>query len=357
MQAIRYALSGAAIGLGLPVLATFVEARMRFGGDLLAAQKGSPLLWIIDTAPLIASFLAMLVGRHQDELLDMERSSQRGFSATADDLSAAAQSLLTTVQSFSAMTAETAASVKETTQTMSGLSHTAMQAALTAETVIGLAQQSRKSSEDGMQAVEVTCAGMAKVAEEVRALSSRIDALNGRMRDILAITSVAGEIADRSEGLADRAEAEARKAGPAASGFDEVARELRAHAIDARGAAGRVQMILGEIHKAMLATLTAVELGSRRAESGAEVAAGTGETIRNLAAIIRESSEAAKQIATVAQQQDRGFDEVLKAMNEIYRAVEEGVAATQRVAQEAKALSELARVIKQQVRSAPAASG
>jgi methyl-accepting chemotaxis protein len=356
MQAIRYALVGGAIGLGFPVLATFVEARLRYSGNLLAAQKESPLLWIIDTAPLVVSFLAMLVGRRQDALVDLERSSERGFSATADDLSAAAQALLTTVQAFSAMTAETAASVKETTQTMSGLSHTAMQAALTAETVIGLAQQSRKSSEEGLQAVEVTCSGMAKLAEEVRGLSSRIDALNARMRDILSITSLASEIADRSERLADRAEAEARKAGPSASGSADMARELRAHATDARSAARRVQAILGEIHKAMLATLTAVEMASRRAESGVVVAAGTGETIRKLAANIRESSEAAKQIATVAQQQDRGFDEVLKAMNEIYRAVEEGVAATQQVAQEAKALNELALVIKEQVHGAQRAS-
>ncbi len=348
MHSRRYALVGVAIGIVLPLVLTFVEASLRYGGDFFAAQKDSPLLWIIDTVPLVVGFLAMLVGRHQDALQALERSSEQGFRATSTDLSAAAQSLLSTVQSFSAMTHETAASVKETTQTMTGLSQTAMQAALTAETVSGLAQQSRKSSEEGLRAVEVTCAGMAKVAEEVRGLSSRIDALNARMRDILAITAVVGEIADRSERLARAAETEARLPVPSAEGFSTVARELRDLATSAREAASSVQTILGEAHRAMLATLTAVEVGSRRAESGAEVAAGTGETIRKLATTIRDSSDAAKQIATVAQQQDRAFDEVLKAMNEIYRAVEEGVVATQRVSQEAKALLALAQVLKRQ---------
>lgn len=349
MYTILFSVSGVFFGVCLFLFGFFIETHAHFSGDFLAAQRGSPVLWVFDLLPLVSGFAGMILGRQKDALKQLERSSKLGFSATADDLSAAAQSLLNTVQSFSAMTAETAASVKETTQTMSGLSHTAMQAALTAETVIGLAQQSRKSSEDGLQAVEVTCAGMAKVAEEVRALSSRIDSLNSRMRDILTITGVVGSIADRSERLAVRAETESQNAGTSASGFVEVARELREHAVDARSATSRVQMILGEVHKAMLATLTAVEMGSRRAESGAEVAAGTGETIRKLAGMIRESSEAAKQIATVAQQQDRGFDEVLKAMNEIYRAVEEGVAATQKVAQEARALNEIAQVIKEQV--------
>ncbi len=352
MHSRRYALTAVAIGIGLPLLATFVEARLRFDGDFLAAQKGSPLLWIIDTTPLVLSFLAMLVGRRQDALVALERSSEQGFVATANDISTAVQSLLSTVQALRAMTAETAASVKETTQTMSGLSHTAMQAALTAETVIGLAQQSRKSSEEGLQAVEVTCAGMVKVAEDVRGLSSRIDALNARMRDILAITTVTANIADRSERIGDRAETEVSRAAAQAApapGFAAVVRDLRELGIDARSAANRVHAMLGEAHKAMLATLTAVEVSGRRAESGVLVAAGTGETIRKLGATIRDSSEAAKQIATVAQQQDRAFDEVLKAMNEIYKAVEEGDAATQQVAQEANALRALAQVLKRQV--------
>lgn len=346
-----YGLIGAAIGLPLPLAATFIEAGQHFGGvspsSLAAAQASSPLLWIIDTVPIVMGFLALLVGRRQETIADLESSTTAGSLQTAGDLSAAARALLTTVQSFSAMTVDTAASVRQTSNTMSQLSHTAMQAALTAETVIGLAQKSQKSSQDGLSAVQATSAGMAKVAAEVRSLTARIEALNARVRDIFAITGVVNDIADRSSKLAEQAEA--GQALPSADGFALVARELRAHATDARNAAGRVQVILGEVHKAMLAALTAVETGGREAEAGASLARSTGEIIQRLAEVISESSEAARRIATVAQHQDRDIDEVLRAMNEVYLAVEEGQAATRKVAAEAQALNSLAEGLKRQV--------
>jgi methyl-accepting chemotaxis protein len=110
-----------------------------------------------------------------------------------------------------------------------------------------------------------------------------------------------------------------------------------------------VKVILTDVHKAMLAAMTAAEVGVRRAEQGAAVASGTGEAIRRLATALRDSSQAAREIATVAQQQDHGIDQVLKAMNEIYLATQETMASTQAVATEAKALNDLASGLKRAV--------
>jgi methyl-accepting chemotaxis protein len=49
----------------------------------------------------------------------------------------------------------------------------------------------------------------------------------------------------------------------------------------------------------------------------------------------------------VAQQQDHGIDQVLRAMNEIYLATQETMSTTQAVATEAKALNDLATSLKQ----------
>ncbi|HTN53150.1 MAG TPA: methyl-accepting chemotaxis protein, partial [Anaeromyxobacter sp.] len=51
---------------------------------------------------------------------------------------------------------------------------------------------------------------------------------------------------------------------------------------------------------------------------------------------------AAKEIARVAQQQESGFEQVLKAMTEIAHATEETVASTEAVGQEARSLNDLA---------------
>lgn len=349
----RYAIWGALFGLGFPIIGTIIEASARGYGlhlaGLLTAQESSPLLWIVDTAPFFLGGFASLAGRHQDRILEIEGARRDGYLKTASELFTAAQALLSTVSSFSSMTAETAASVRETTATMGQLGQTATKAALTAETVIGLARQGERASVEGLTAVESSLGEMVKLADEVRALSQRIEALNGRMRDIFEIASVVNYVADRSQRLADAAAAESTKAGPAARGFQGVVTEMRSHADEAKKAAAQVKGILSEVHKAMLAAMTAAEVGIRRAEQGAQVASGTGETIRRLATALRDSSQAAKEIATVAQQQDHGIDQVLKAMNEIYLATQETMSSTQAVATEAKALNDLASGLKRAV--------
>ncbi len=353
MHTRRFAIYGAALGVFFPVIGTVIEAFTRGHGlglgELLRAQAGSPLLWIIDTAPFFMGVLASLAGRGQDQILAVDEARRDGYLRTASELFTAAQALLSTVSSFSSMTAETAASVRETTATMGALGQTATKAALTAETVIGLARQGEKTSVEGLAAVESSLGEMMKLADEVRGLSSRIEALNGRMRDIFEIASVVNYIADRSQKLADRATSESARVGGGVRGFSEVVSEMRSHSDEAKRAAVQVKGILSDVHKAMLAAMTAAEVGIRRAEQGASVASSTGETIRRLATALRDSSQAAKEIATVAQQQDHGIDQVLKAMNEIYLATQETMSSTQAVATEAKALNDLASGLKRAV--------
>jgi methyl-accepting chemotaxis protein len=352
MNARKYSLYGVILGAFFPVIGIIIDAGtspagFSLDGALLAVQK--PLVLIIVTAPLFLGTMAWVAGHAQDEALRAEAGRREGFLQAAKTLVTMAQSLLSNVSAFSSMAAETAASVRETTATMGQLSQTATKAALTAETVIGLAQAGARVSTEGLKAVDTSQAEMAKLADEVRQLSQRIEALNARMRDIFEIASVVNYIADRSQRLADRAAQEAAAAAAGGGGFADVVGEMRHHAEDAKRAAAQVKGILSEVHKAMLAAMTAAEVGIRRAEQGATVASGTGDTIRRLATALGDSSEAAREIATVAQQQDHGIEQVLKAMNEIYLATQETMSNIQSVAAEARALNDMATGLKRAV--------
>jgi methyl-accepting chemotaxis protein len=344
-------LTGILLGAGLLLLATLIEAHFRFGGDLVAAQLGSPLLWLIDTAPVVVTFLAWMVGRRQDQLVEVEAARGAAAIGTAEELSSAARELFQSVSAFSAVTAQSAASVQETTRTMSALSKTAMRAALTAETVVGLAQKSTRSSEEGLRAVEQATGGMVKLAGDVGGWASRTEVLSGKMRDIFAVTAVMGEIADRSQMLAAEAGAESERAGEAGKGFGRIAGQIREHAADARRAAAEVRTLLVEVEQALAAALAAMEGGRQEARATATTAAATGDAIRKLSTSLRETSQAAREIASVAQQQDRGIEEVLKAMNGIFLSVQEAVAQTGRVGAQARALSDLAASLKAQVQA------
>jgi methyl-accepting chemotaxis protein len=231
--------------------------------------------------------------------------------------------------------------VRKTTETVSELGHTATKAALTAETVIGVANASQKCSDEGLHAVEVSTAELVSLADEVRVLSETIEGLNRRFRDLFDIASVVAYVADRWRKLADAA-ASATEGVAGDTGLRPVIAEIGRASDEAREAAAHVKSILDDVDRAMAAARASAENGARRAKHGAEVAATTGETIRRLASALKESSQAARAIATVAQEQDRAIDQVLQAMNEIYRATEDTMTSTDQVALEARVLNELA---------------
>ncbi|BDG10577.1 hypothetical protein [Anaeromyxobacter paludicola] len=173
-----------------------------------------------------------LLGRREAAL---RRGRAERLLATADALGAAAHAILASVAAYGERSAHAAGSVKEATETMGLLSHTAMRAALTAESVVGLALHS-------------------------------------------------------------------------------------------------------------LSALQGVE-GGRRATDSPEAA----ETIRRLTQALRDSSSAAREIATVAQQQDQGIDRVLRSMNGIFLTVEDAARVTRQVAEQAEALNALAVELRAQV--------
>src|SRR5574341_127063 len=312
MKSQRYDVYGALAGVGLPLLGTALEALRESGSvappALLAAVATQPLIWIMCSAPFVLAGLGLLivrqnskVGEQGKEIVRLEAARREALTRTASELFHAAQGLLGNVSAFTSTTAETAASVRETTATMAHLSQTATAAALTAETVIGLAEQAERTAERELKQAETSGAELIQLADEVRGLSAKIETLNSRMRDIFEVSGVMGYAADRAQKLAESVGREAQRAGGAAPGLRELGIEMSRHAEETRKSASQVKENLAEMHKAMLSAMAAAEVGGQRAEAGTIVAARTSDTIRNLANALRDAARAARDIARVAQ--------------------------------------------------------
>ncbi len=82
----NFALYGALFGVLFPVVATIIESVLRFGdirpAHLMAAQADSPLLWIIDSAPLFLGLFASFGGLQLDQL----RAKQVALQAAFDEM-------------------------------------------------------------------------------------------------------------------------------------------------------------------------------------------------------------------------------------------------------------------------------
>jgi methyl-accepting chemotaxis protein len=321
---------------------------MRIGETTPMPLLADPLFWI--AAVLAAAVVALsLALRHQRaQRAGLEASRRDSFERTATELASAAKGLLGNVSSVTTTSAEAVDHVRATTETMTHLTHTAMTTAVSAETVIGLAMQSERAADEALAAAEERGNELARLAEDVRAMAARIARLNVAMRELFETAAMVGYVAERSQRLAESASAEVANAGEGA-GFHGVAEEMGRHAEDARRAAHQVRAVLGEVQQAMAGAMTAAEAGERRAAAGAELVQKTRKTIHDLASALRESSGAAKHIAGVAQQQESKFDEVLRAMNNIYLATEKSLASTGQVAREARSLDELATSLRRAI--------
>jgi methyl-accepting chemotaxis protein len=334
MRSTRYDLYGAAAGAGLPVLGTALEAWYRHGGvspsALAAAFNGQPLLWIMATTPFVLGGLghalvrehgenvrqARQIVRQSEEIVRLEQARRESLQKAASELFGAAQGLLGNVSNFTSTAAETAASVRETSATLHSLAQTASAAALTAETVIGIALQAERASEQGLRHADAARVDLLQLAEEVRALSGRIEELDARLAEVVTAAGSGGPGARIGDRLAQALAAAQRTMG----GAVELARQ-----------------------------------GAQRAGAGVLTVTRTAETVQNLSTALREAAGAAREIARVAQQQEAGVEQVLKAMAEISHATEDTMASTHEVAKEARSLNKLAHMLRQAVKGVPEA--
>jgi methyl-accepting chemotaxis protein len=305
------------------------------------AFLSDPWFWL--SAALLGVILGLCVG-----LVRARADRRDSLERTAEELAAAARGLLGNVSAVTETSAQAVDRVRATTETMTQLTHTTMNAAVSAETVIGLAQQSERAADEAIAGADARGEELLRLADDVRGMAAGIERLHARMRDLFETAAVVGWVAERSHEVAEHARAEAARAG-GGDGFREVAEELRRHADDAKRAAAQVKAVLAEVSREMSAAVATAGAGVARAEAGADSIRRTGRAVKGLAEALRESAGAAKHIAKLAQQQESKFDEVLQSMNAIYLATEQSLAATEGVAGEARSLDALASSLRRAV--------
>lgn len=307
MRSTRYDLYGALVGVGLPVLGTLLEAWTRHGGvspeALAAAFAGQPLLWIMATTPVVLGGLGhVLVRQHGEivrqsseivrqsgEIVTLEQARRESLQGTASELFARAQGLLGNVSNFTATTEETAGSVRQASGTLHALAQASSAAALSAEQVVGIALKAERAGDQGLRQAEAVHGDLVQLADDVRDLAARIEALDGRLAEVVA-----------------------------AAGVDRPGARLPERLAEALAAAQRT----------MGGALELARAGAVRAEAGALQAGETPRVVQAFEAALGESARAAREIARVAQQQEQGVEVALRAMAQISHATEGATAST-----------------------------
>ncbi|MBB3693441.1 methyl-accepting chemotaxis protein [Sphingomonas sp. BK580] len=237
--------------------------------------------------------------------LQAVNASAAGITNGAGDIRQASDDL-------SRRTEQQAASLEETAAAMHQITTTVRDTAANATRANGVVQEARA---DAVQSADVVQRAVAAMTD--------IERSSGEISDIIAVID---GIAFQTNLLALNAGVEAARAGDAGKGFAVVASEVRALAQRSADAAKDVK-----------AKITA---STEQVEVGVGLVAQTGETLTRISGRIGEISALVSDIASAAEQQSIGLQQVNTAVSEMDGVTQQNAAMVEEATAAARSLAE-----------------
>jgi len=263
--------------------------------------------------------------------------------SASQDVEREAARILSTSSKQTVVANQQSVAINETRSSANEIARASKTATGYADSVIQTAQKSEELTLEGQRVVQQSVDGIEKLGDQVASLASEIETLAGRTQKIVEIIGTVKEVAEMSHVLSLNLSIQAAHAGPNRRGFDVVAMEMRKLAALSGVAAAEVRAIVEEIQKVMNGALKAAREGTRAAADTVWLSQMAGRTISGLAGVIRQSSQAAREIADHARRQTTGIEQILGAISEQSQAMEQAVHGSEQVEDVAGNLAALAK--------------
>lgn len=201
-----------------------------------------------------------------------------GLTVHVQDVQSNVAQLAATAKETAATAAQQASMIAEVTATVEEIRQTSNATATNAQGVVQVAGEAVESGQEGLH----TVADAVRIIETIGQAREIVDTVN--------------DLAEQSNLLALNASIEAAKAGNHGKGFAVVASEVRKLAERSKTATHQIRKAIG------------------RADEGRQALEKVDKAISNLATVLDETSNSARQISGAAVQQSAGIKQISEAM-------------------------------------------
>ena len=256
------------------------------------------------------------LSRRADKVLSSLQATLQGMSNVSEhvaystaQVSAGVQHIHEAAKAQSEVTSSAAAAIEQIT-------HSIAEVAGHAQATYQTAEQTGKTSREGVSITHQACATIESLSQSVRESAERVESLGRRSEDISRIAGSIREIADQTNLLALNAAIEAARAGESGRGFAVVADEVRKLAERTARATEEISGMIRSIQDDTSFAVAGMRAGATQVNESvalvnqAEVALRRidGEmaaTVEMIAGITRETIEQQGAIAQLAQNVDK----------------------------------------------------
>lgn len=232
--------------------------------------------------------------------------------------------------------------VASTATAMEEMNSTVLEVANSAGSASEQAEATNNKAAEGARLVNQVVDAIDEVSRVSLEVDRNMQELGKQTEEIGSVMNVISNIADQTNLLALNAAIEAARAGDAGRGFAVVADEVRKLAESTMSATTEVENKIKSIQGATAENIEMVSKVAKSAGKTSEIAAVSGEDLKEIMGLANATSELITGIATAAEEQSATSDEINRSVSEINRIAEETAGGMQESTAAVHSLSELA---------------
>jgi methyl-accepting chemotaxis protein len=274
------------------------------------------------------------------------RSMATQTRAATENLNSTTVEILASAKQQAALTGQQLAAYQETNATMQQVSQSCLQISEKAKQVTATAEAVSIANTSSVDAVQKANQSVEAIHEQAEAVAQNIVALSEKTQMVGDILATVNDIAEQSHLLALNAAIEAAAAGEHGRSFSVVAGEIKNLADQSKAATVQVKTILGDIQKEINTSVMLTEEAVKRVDLGRHQADVAASAIRSMTANIDQSVQAFQQIVAGTNQQQIGFDNVMRALKDMSRANEQTATGTRQTESAAANLTDIGKQLR-----------
>lgn len=212
-----------------------------------------------------------------------------------------------------------------------------------------VAQQSVDLATRGADTVRRTISGMDTIREQIQETSKRIKRLGESSQEIGNIVELINDIADQTNILALNASIQAAMAGEAGRGFAVVADEVQRLAERSGNATKQIEALVKTIQTDTNEAVISMEQSTAGVVSGAKLAEAAGDALREIESVSKQLAGLIQNISEAARQQAHAAANISDTMNVIQEITSQTSAGTNETATSIGNLADLANDLRNSV--------